>query len=100
MAYILKLTPTAFNDLQKAIDYYNEQQKGLGKKFDLAIREMFIQLKKVPKSGSFMYDSVRYRVLKQLPFIILYEFVDNKTIIVYRIFNTSLNPYWNNQEII
>lgn len=54
MAYNIKLTPTAFNDLQKAIDYYNEQQKGLGKKFDRAIREMFFQLKKVPQSGSFM----------------------------------------------
>lgn len=64
MAYIIKVTPTAFNDLQKAIDYYNEQQKGLGKKFNLAIREMFAQLKKVPKAGSFMYDNVRFRVLK------------------------------------
>jgi len=94
MAYIIKLTPTAFNDLQKAIDYYNEQQKGLGKKFDRAVREIFAQVQKVPKSGSFMYDSVRFRVLKQFPFIILYEFVENKTIIIYRVFNSSLNSYW------
>ncbi len=94
MDYNIKLTPTAFNDLQKAIDYYNEQQKGLGKKFNLAIRRMFSQLKKVPTSGSFMYDNVRFRVLKQFPFIILYELVENKTIAVYRIFHTSLNPYW------
>jgi plasmid stabilization system protein ParE len=94
MALVIKLTPTAFNDLQKAIDYYNEQQKGLGKKFDLAIKETLLQLKKVPKAGSFMYSTVRFRVLKQFPFIILYELTENKTIIVYRIFHTSLNPYW------
>lgn len=94
MAFVIKLTPTAFNDLQKAIDYYNEQQKGLGKKFKLAIREMLVQLKKVAKAGSFMYDTVRFRVLKQFPFIILYELLENKTVVVYRIFHTSLNPYW------
>lgn len=94
MSYIIKVTPTAFNDLQKAIDYYNEQQKGLGKKFNLAIREIFAQLKKVPKAGSFMYDNVRFRVLKQFPFILLYELLEDETIIVYRIFHTSLNPYW------
>lgn len=89
-----KITPAAFNDLQKAIDYYNEQQKGLGKKFNNAIKLMFSQLKKVPASGSFIYDTVRYRVLKRFPYIIIYELIDNTTIAVYRIFNTSRNPYW------
>ena len=94
MSYKIKVTPSAFNDLQNAIDYYNEQQKGLGKKFHLSTSKVFNQLKKVPTSGSFMYDNVRFRVLKQFPFIILYEIIENKTIAVYRIFHTSLNPYW------
>lgn len=61
MAYTIKITPTAFRDLQNSIDYYNEQQKGLCKKFNTAIQNAFTQLKKVPASGSFMYDNVRYR---------------------------------------
>lgn len=69
----IKISPTAFNYLQKGIDYYNDQQKGLGKKFNVAIKRMFSNLKKAPESGSFMYDNVRYRVLKQFPYIILYE---------------------------
>lgn len=94
MFYKIKITPAAFNDLQKAIDYYNEQQKGLGKKFNTAIQTIFNQLKKVPASGSFMYDTVRYRVLKKFPYIILYELTNNTTIVIYRIFNTSQNPHW------
>jgi len=94
MNYKIKLTPSALNDLQNAIDYYNEQQKGLGKKFNLSIKKMFSQLRKVPTSGSFIYENVRFRVLKQFPFIILYELIENDTIAVYRIFHTSLNPYW------
>lgn len=73
MPYTIKITPAEFNDLQKDIDYYNEQQKGLGKKLKSAIHAMFAQLKKVPAAGSFMYDSVRYRVLNKFPYIILYE---------------------------
>ena len=38
MPYKIKITPTAFNDLQKAIEYYNEEQKGLGKRFHAAIK--------------------------------------------------------------
>ncbi len=94
MSCSIKITPTAFKDLQKSIDYYNDQQKGLGKKFNTAIQSIFSQLRKVPASGSFMYDNVRYRVLKKFPYVILYEITDPTTIIVYRIFNTSQDPYW------
>ena len=94
MAYTIKITPTAFNDLQNSIDYYNKQQKGLGKKFNTAIQNAFTQLKRVPASGSFMYDNVRYRVISKFPYIILYELTAHDTIAVYRVFNTSQNPFW------
>ena len=73
MAYKIKITPTAFNDLQNSIDYYNKQQKGLGIKFNNVIQITFIELKKEPASGSFIYDSVRYKVIKKIPYIILYD---------------------------
>ncbi len=93
MPYKIKITPTAFNDLQKAIEYYNGEQKGLGKKFHAAVKKMFVQLVKVPASGSFIYDTVRYRVMHKYPYILLYELSDNN-INIYRIFNTSQNPFW------
>jgi plasmid stabilization system protein ParE len=93
MPYKIKITPSAIIDLEKAIEYYNTEQKGLGKRFHVSIKKIFTQLVKVPASGSFMYDTVRYRVVKKFPFIILYEVID-KNIIVYRIFNTSKNPFW------
>ena len=94
MAYKIKITPTAFNDLQNSIDYYNKQQKGLGIKFNNVIQITFIELKKEPASGSFIYDSVRYKVIKKFPYIILYELINHNTIAVYRIFNTFQNPFW------
>ena len=93
MAYKIKITPIAFNDIQKAIEYYNSQQKGLGKKFHSAVKAIFTNLEKVPASGSFMYDTVRDRVMHKYPFIILYELIGNN-ITIYRIFNTSQKPLW------
>jgi toxin ParE1/3/4 len=93
MPYKIKITPTAFNDLQKAIEYYNGEQKGLGKKFHAAVKTMFAQLIKVPASGSFMYDTVRYRVMHKYPYIILYE-LSYDNINIFRIFNSSKEPFW------
>lgn len=73
MAYKIKITPSAFNDIQNSFDYYNKQKNGLGKKFNSDIQKTFTNLKKVPQSGSFLYDTVRYKVLKKFPYIIIYE---------------------------
>lgn len=93
MPFKIKITPTAFNDLQKAIEYYDGEQKGLGKKFHTEVKKMFEKLIIVPASGSFVYDTVRYRVMHKYPYIILYE-LDENIIKIYRIFNTSQNPFW------
>ena len=53
MNHQIKLTPTALNDLQNAIYYYNNQQKGLGKRFDTAIKRMLTQIKKISYSRLF-----------------------------------------------
>ena len=94
MPFKLKITPTAFNDLQDSIDYYNKQQKGLGKIFKAAVILTFNELKVIPTSGTFMYHSVRYKIIKKFPHIILYELLEKDIIAIYRIFNTHQKPYW------
>jgi hypothetical protein len=46
MAFKIKLEPKAFEDIQDAIEYYNEQQVGLGKRFHKTIKLAFDTLKK------------------------------------------------------
>ncbi len=48
MPYKIKITPSAFKGLEKAIEYYNAEQKGLGKRFHVSIKTIFTQLVKVP----------------------------------------------------
>ncbi len=94
MTYKIKISSTAFSDIQSAINYYNKVQTGLGKKFKLAIGIVFNQLKNIPASGSFLYENIRYRVVKKFPFIIVYEIIEEKYIYIYRIFNANRNPFW------
>jgi plasmid stabilization system protein ParE len=93
MAYKISITPTAFNDLQHAIDYYELQQKGLGKRFYNAATKRLATLKNTPTAGSYMYDTVRFRTIDKFPYIALYEIINN-TVFIYRVFNTNQNPYW------
>jgi hypothetical protein len=37
MKRVLKITPQAASDIRNGIDYYNGQQKGLGKRFGSVI---------------------------------------------------------------
>lgn len=48
MRYALEIEPSALIDLQDAIDYYDKQQFGFGKKIEKAINKHFLQLTKNP----------------------------------------------------
>ena len=87
MHKIISITPEALDDLQQAIDYYNEQLQGLGIRFEGNVNDTFGKIQKMPKAASFAYDTVRYKVVEDFPFIITYEELDN-LIAILRIFNT------------
>lgn len=97
MAYTISLDPLAILDIQKAIDYYDEQQPGLGKKFENAIDKHFSALSKNP-FYQIRYDQVRCLPVKKFPFMIHFV-VDNRssTVRVAAVFHTSLDPKenWN-----
>lgn len=52
MAHVLTLTPAAYSDIQKGFRYYNSQQKGLGRRFESAVKDAFEKIKKMPLAAS------------------------------------------------
>lgn len=87
MHKIISITPRALEDLQQAIEYYNEQLQGLGIRFEDNVNNTFGKIQKMPKAASFAYDTVRYKVVEDFPFIITYEELETN-IAILRIFNT------------
>lgn len=69
----LKITPTALLDLQDGIIYYDTQQKGLGRKFESSVNTTLKKIKEYPYAASLSNEIVRYKAIKNYPYIILYE---------------------------
>jgi toxin ParE1/3/4 len=92
MGFKIKLNLDARNDIQNNIDWYNEQQKNLGKKFLDEIKTYIQKLKSNP-FFQIRYDNVRCLPLKKFPFMIHYTIdEDGKLIIIRAILNTHRNP--------
>ena len=65
MGFKIHIHPKAYTDIQKAVDYYNEQQKGLGEKFYKTIVKSFETLKANPY---YKLDMIILVVTIQIPF--------------------------------
>ncbi|MBE0424790.1 MAG: type II toxin-antitoxin system RelE/ParE family toxin [Lutibacter sp.] len=82
-----------FDDLQKAIDYYNSRKKGLGSRFYKTVK---IQISEIQSNGlgyQIRYKTVRCAPLKTFPYTIYYSIhQDTKTIMVIALFCDYRDP--------
>jgi hypothetical protein len=75
--YTINFTTQSLNDIEEAVNYYNEQLLGLGNKFLLD------------------FDNVHCAAFKRFPFSVHYEIDEsNKTILIVAVFNTWKKPFW------
>lgn len=87
------ILPPAKEDIRDAAKWYDERQKGLGKRFISQMREKIYFLQQNPQTGSLRYDNVRTMVLNVFPFMMHYSINENsETIIVSAVLHTSRNP--------
>lgn len=93
MSYVVKITPAAFVDIKTGIEYYNGEQKGLGKRFSGVIEKAITKIKEMPFSASIAYDDVRYKVVHEFPYVILYR-IEGTFIHISRVFNTHQRPLY------
>lgn len=96
MDYTLIIDPRAIQDIQKAIDYYDEQQPGLGLRFEDVVNKKLVALKKSP-FFQIRYDNVRCLPLKKFPYMVHFTINEQKNnITIHAVFHTSLDPInWN-----
>ena len=86
------ITPRAHDEIQQGIDYYNEQVKGLGKKFHASVKETIVSLRKFP-FHQIRYDDVRCLLVKKYPYILHYTLHEKDSyVILHAVIHTSLNP--------
>lgn len=90
--FLILIEPEAINDIQLAIDYYDEAQIGLGKKFEYGLNKLLTNLEHSP-FYAIRYDDVLCLPMRKFPFMIHYTINEEKMVIIVRaVFHTSLNP--------
>lgn len=91
--------PNAIRDIQNAIDYYDDQLLGLGKRFEKEFEKHVLILTESP-FFQIRYDNVRCIPLKKFPFMI-HNIVEEsqKEIKIFAVFHTALNPETNWKKI-
>jgi len=92
MEFELLIQPSALDDIQEAIDYYDFQKDGLGEKFEEEVNSHLILISKA-KFFQVRYDEVRCLPLKRFPYMIHFSVVEEKKLIIIRaVLNTHRNP--------
>jgi ParE toxin of type II toxin-antitoxin system, parDE len=93
--YAIKFTTQSLDDIEEAVNYYNEQLWGLGNKFLLDLDKVYKAIQLNPFFASVKYDNVRCAAFKKFPFSVHYEIDEKKeVVIIVAVFNTWKNPFW------
>lgn len=93
--YKVIFSSKALNDIENAVDYYNLQQKGLGKKFVKHTQAALQSIRTNPEYAAIRYEHIRCAIVPKFPFLVHYSFeTATKTITILAVFNTSLEPLW------
>ncbi len=89
--YNLIITPKAIKEIQNAVDYYNGQQKGLGKRFYADYKSQMTSLESNPYTRAIRYLDIRFAVLNKFPYAAHYS-IQGKDIIVYAVLSMYQSP--------
>ena len=96
MKFTIELDSRVIQDIQEAIDYYDEQLIGLGEKFESYINKYIKTLAKNP-FYQIRYDNIRCLPLKKYPYMIHFTIDEkNNFVFIHSVINTSRDPkeYW------
>jgi hypothetical protein len=87
------ILPIAKQDIKEASVWYNDQQRGLGKRFTTHVRKKIHFLSTEPYASSIRYDEIRTAVMDVFPYMIHY-LIDEPldTIVIIGVLHTSRNP--------
>jgi plasmid stabilization system protein ParE len=91
--YKVIYSPHALIDLEDAVYYYNEQQKGLGKRFAGQVQLTLKSIKNNPHFASFRYEDVRCAQVPKFPYLVHYTIdEDTRTVLIAAVYSTHQQP--------
>ncbi len=84
---------SAKQDLYDGVEFYNQQDKGLGLYFLESIYSDIDSLRLFPKKYSVHFDGFYRMLTKRFPYAIYYT-INNEQIEIFAVIDTRRNPNW------
>lgn len=99
--FITVIEETAKTDIRNAHDWYEMQEKCLGKRFARAVKVEINRLKKFPFSSQNRYSNDHTAIILCFNYLIHYYIQENiSTFYIFAVIHTSLNPdNWEKRRI-
>jgi toxin ParE1/3/4 len=95
MLWSVNITAEAKIDIQEGIHWYNNKQKGLGKRFHKEVKNCIARIEKNP-FYVVKYNQTRCMPIPKFPYLIHFIIEESdKNVIILGILHTSLNPNEN-----
>lgn len=92
--FIVSFSPHALNDIEQAIGYYENLQKGLGVKFNTRLRTTLNAIRRNALFASVRYDDIRCAQIKKFPYMVHYHVDNKKEVTVVAVYSTYKKPLW------
>lgn len=68
----LYVFPKAESQIRSAVEWYEEQRKGLGAEFSAAVRAKFSALERAPEGFAIQFENVRIALIDGFPYLIFF----------------------------
>jgi plasmid stabilization system protein ParE len=93
----IRFVPEAAKDLDDAVEWYEAERKGLGKRFARIVDESILRIARYPIFASEVKPNIYRSLVKRFPYSIYYA-LDSDGILIYAIAHLHRKPlYWSSR---
>ena len=97
--YRIVFSSAALQDIKEAADWYNTQQKGLGKRFREEVKAVIAAILQNPFFASVKYETIRTAACKVFPYSVHYEVDKTEELIrIISVFHFSRKARWMSDD--
>jgi len=91
MACKIIVEPEAELDLEEAVNYYNDQQSGLGREFIERVDDVFDRIREMPEVHAVVHRAARLALVRRFPYVVCYIF-EGDFVYVMAVFHGHRDP--------
>jgi plasmid stabilization system protein ParE len=90
--YPVIFTPRASDELIDAQDWYENEARGLGRRFRAAVDTVIVRMSANPRQFPVIYKSIRRALLRRFPYALMFVIEADETLTVIACFHGSRDP--------